>query len=385
MRLQAGFLDEAGLGAVLGMLEGGGFQAFVVGGAVRNFLLGIAISDIDLATDATPEVVTALAGENGLRALPTGIAHGTVTVLAGGNSYEVTTFRKDVETDGRHAQVMYTGDLAQDAARRDFTMNALYLSRKGELVDPLGGLEDLRARRLRFVGDATQRISEDYLRILRFFRFLAYYGDVALVGQETLDAIRDGKGGLAGISAERIGAEMRKLLAAPDPSASLALMEQVGLLPRIVPQGASKRVARLVKEENSLHSAPEWLRRLAVLGSDAHADALRLSRAEIRSFKALTAAREMTPEAAAYYYGADIARDACLLRIAAGGDVVKDWSQRIATARPLPVSARDFPALSGPTLGQALRYATQSWIESGFTQPKDKLVAGAMAFAHGKT
>ena len=160
------------------MLEEGGHRAYFVGGCVRNALIGAEVSDVDIATDARPERVAALAFRAGLKAIPTGIAHGTVTVVSGGHAFEVTTFRRDVATDGRRAVVVFSDDVAEDAARRDFTMNALYAAADGTVIDPTGeGLADLAARRVRFVGEPARRIAEDHLRVLRFFRFHAWYGD----------------------------------------------------------------------------------------------------------------------------------------------------------------------------------------------------------------
>ena len=188
-----------------------GFQALFVGGCVRNALMGLPISDVDIATDARPEQVVQCMQAAGFRTVPTGLAHGTVTVLTGADSYEVTTFRRDMSTDGRHATVAFSTDIAADAARRDFTMNAIYATAGGQVIDPLGGLPDLLARRLRFVGDAGERVREDYLRILRFFRFHAIYGDDGFDAQ-ALAAIADNLAGLETLSRERVGGEMRKLL-----------------------------------------------------------------------------------------------------------------------------------------------------------------------------
>jgi poly(A) polymerase len=200
--------DPPATQALCAAVLAGGYRIFFVGGCVRNAVLGEPVGDLDLATDALPEQVIRLAEAAGFKAIPTGIDHGTVTVLADGVPHEITTFRHDVQTDGRHAVVAYSTDLAQDAARRDFTMNALYADPAGEVIDPLGGLPDLLARRLRFVGDPVQRIGEDYLRILRFFRFSATYGDPALgMDVDALAACAELADGIDGLSRERIGAE----------------------------------------------------------------------------------------------------------------------------------------------------------------------------------
>jgi poly(A) polymerase len=219
MKVSGDWLTRAETQDVLALLAAPGHRALPVGGCVRNALIGAPVADVDIATDALPETVIGLARAAGLKAVPTGIAHGTVTVVAGGLPFEITTFRRDVETFGRHAAIAFSTRIEEDAARRDFTMNALYACADGTVIDPLGGLPDALARRLRFVGSAPDRIREDYLRILRFFRFTAWYGDPAegpdAEGLAACAALADG---IDGLSRERIGAEMKKLLSAPDPA-----------------------------------------------------------------------------------------------------------------------------------------------------------------------
>ncbi|HUF57410.1 MAG TPA: hypothetical protein VMM55_12700 [Thermohalobaculum sp.] len=214
MRIEAEWLARPGLRAVLDALGSG---ALIVGGAVRNTLLGLDPGDVDLATPLPPDEVVRRLEAAGLRAVPTGIEHGTVTAVAMGEPHEITTFRADVETFGRHARVAFSQSLEEDAKRRDFTMNALYARPDGTVLDPLrSGLADLRAHRVRFIGDAHARIREDFLRILRFFRFSAIYGDgLDPQGLAAAEALADG---IEGLARERIGAEMRRLLAAADPA-----------------------------------------------------------------------------------------------------------------------------------------------------------------------
>ena len=198
--------------------DGAGHAAYAVGGCVRNAAWA-PVTDVDIATSARPDAVIAWPKAAGLRAVPTGLAHGTVTLVTGGEGFEVTTFRRDVATDGRHAEVAFSDRIEDDAARRDFTMNALYADAAGQVLDPLGGLDDLRARRLRFVGDPARRIAEDYLRILRFFRFHAQYGDPDHgLDPDGLAACATGADGLARLSAERSRANCASLLAARDPA-----------------------------------------------------------------------------------------------------------------------------------------------------------------------
>lgn len=385
MRLAAGFLADPGLQKVLAALEGAGYRGLLVGGAVRDGLLGRPVTDIDLATDARPESVLALAETAGLRAVPTGLVHGTVTLIADGAPFEVTTFRRDVETDGRRARVAFTGALAEDAARRDFTMNALYADARGQVLDPLGqGLDDLRAGRLRFVGDPQARIAEDYLRILRFFRFHAHYGRPGQVDGPALAACAAGRAGLARISAERIGAEMRKLLAAPDPSESLALMAQAGVLAQVLPGADARVLPRLVAAEAAAGAPPEWRRRLWALAAPEAAGRLRLSRADALHLRRLGEARAFGPAAAAFYFGPETARDGVLLAQATARAVPADWVARIEAAGPLPIKPADLAPLSGPALGAGLRRAEAAWIESGFRAPPADLVARALETTAGK-
>ncbi len=373
MQLPAQIMADPRLIHVMQTLQAQGARAFLVGGVVRNALLGQPVDDIDIATDATPESVMALAKAAGLRAVPTGIDHGTVTLVHDGRGYEVTTFRRDVETDGRHAVVAFTDDMAQDAARRDFTMNALYADADGQVIDPMGGLADLVARRLRFVGDPGQRIREDYLRILRFFRFFARYGQHA--DPDAVAACAAHRDGLTGIAHERIGAEMRKLLAAPNPAPSVALMAQTGVLDLLLPGADPVALEALLAQEGDM--PPCWSRRLAALHPDP-ADALRLSKAETKTQAALQMARRdnWSLDRAAYRLGADIGLDHALLMAADGKVLPPDWRDQVhqAANASFPLRAADLPDLHGPALGRALKTAEAAWIASGFALPAPALI-----------
>jgi poly(A) polymerase len=379
MRVTGDWLVRPETLAVCAALTGGGHRALFVGGCVRNALLGQPVADVDIATDARPGDVIALARAAGLKPVPTGIEHGTVTVVSGGLPHEVTTFRRDMQTDGRHAVVAFSNDLAEDAARRDFTMNALYATPGGEVVDPLGGLPDLLARRLRFVGDPRGRIAEDYLRILRFFRFHAWYADPAGgIDAEGLAACADLAGGIDGLSRERVGVEMRKLLSAPDPAPAAAAMAAAGVLGRVLPGAVPDALGPLVHLEPP--HPPRWLRRLAVLGGSEAADRLRLSRAEAAALDTLRGGVEGTAGAAelGYRQGTDTAADILLARAAlTGAPPPPGWqadAARGAAAR-FPVSAADLmPALSGPALGARLGELELRWIASDFTLSRGALL-----------
>lgn len=374
MQIDGDWLTAAPTQGVFAMLTGKGHQALAVGGCVRNALLSVPVADIDIATDALPERVVAMARSAGLKAIPTGIDHGTVTVVAGGIPHEITTFRRDVDTDGRHATVAFASDAAEDARRRDFTMNALYAQADGTVVDPLGGLGDLRARHVRFIGSPAARITEDYLRILRFFRFTAWYGDPVLgLDAEGLAACAEHAEGLDHLSRERVGHEMRKLLAARDPAPCIATMAQTGILMRVIPGADPAALAPLVHLEGD--RAPDWLRRLAVLGGDT--SDLRLSKAEARMLAAL---RETPGRAFAlgHVLGADRAIDALLIRAASLSqpvDPVAFTEAQSGAEQPFPLPTSDLtPSLSGPQLGAAIERAKEAWMASAGAQTRADLL-----------
>jgi len=381
MRIAGEWIGAGHVQAVLAMLEAGGHQALIVGGCVRNALLAQPVADVDIATDAVPERVMDLARAAGLKPVPTGVEHGTVTVVAEGVGHEVTTFRRDVETFGRHAVVAFSRHVEDDAARRDFTMNALYARADGTVIDPLGeGIADLKARRVRFVGRPEDRIREDYLRILRFFRFTAWYGDPAEGPEaEALAAIAKHGDGLDALSRERVGHEIRRLLAAPDPAPAVAAMRATGVLAHVLPGADDRALAPLVHLEENL--APDPIRRLAALGGDDPAGRLKLSRAETRRLAVL---RDAVGSSAglgelAYRHHADVAQDAALLRAAlAGLPLPGDWAEQVAKGAraELPVRAADLmPAYQGAALGEKLKDIEARWIASGFALSREQLLA----------
>ncbi|MEE4347025.1 MAG: CCA tRNA nucleotidyltransferase [Paracoccaceae bacterium] len=381
MRIAADWITADHTQAICRMLMDAGYKALFVGGCVRNAIIGAPVTDIDIATDARPEVVMELAKDAGLRPVPTGIDHGTVTVIAGGIPHEVTTFRRDVETDGRRAVVAFSNRVEDDARRRDFTMNALYADALGTVFDPLDGLQDLMARRVRFIEDAASRISEDYLRILRFFRFHAWYGDEAEgLDPQALAAIAAATEGLAQLSRERVGAEMRKLLSAPDPAPSVAAMRACGVLTRILPGADDRALAPLVHLEAEAGIAPDWLTRLSALTGPDAAARLRLSRSEeVRlcllrdGIGSMRGAAEL-----GFCHGYDDACAVLLLRAAMIGTffdpAVLEEARKGAQAE-FPVRAADLmPVFSGPALGRELERLKTLWIASGFTLTREDLL-----------
>ena len=378
-RLSGDWLTRAATQAVFAALAPD--PAWFVGGCVRDALAARPVGDIDIATVLHPETVMARARAAGLAAHPTGIAHGTVTVVSQSVPHEVTTLRRDVATDGRRATVAFSDRIEEDAARRDFTMNALYATPEGEVLDPLGGLEDLLSGRVRFVGDPETRIREDYLRILRFFRFRAWYGAPATgPDSEALAAIAANVEGLDRLSGERVTGELRRLLAAPDPAPPLASMATSGVLARVLPGADPSSIAVLVLFEEERGMAPDWLRRLA--GLTAEAPRLTLTRAEARRFGLLrdgvgseTGAAEL-----GYRLGEGDARDILLLRAALTGQRVGRGvldAARHGAAAQFPVRAADLmPALDGEALGRRLAALEAAWIASGFALDRDALLAG---------
>ncbi len=381
MKIDAKWMHLPASIVIMQALAKAGKQAFFVGGCVRNHLLGAAISDLDIATDARPEQTLKIMEKAGLRTIPTGIEHGTVTALSGGAAYEITTFRRDVETDGRRAVVAFSTDILDDARRRDFTMNALYAGINGEVLDPLNGLPDLRARRVRFIENAGDRIAEDYLRILRFFRFHAWYGDpTGGLDVEGLAACAAGVEGINTLSKERIGSEMRKLLGATDPAPSLASMSHCGALMRILPGANPSAIAPLVHFECQAGIAPSWQRRLAALGGERPMENLRLSKAEARRLAAVLklVSAGSTPAEAGYRHGEDIAKDSVLVTAASLSMPVPSNSfaeiERGATAR-FPVQAKDFQGkLEGKELGDKLKALEKRWVNSGLHASQAELL-----------
>ncbi len=375
-RITAPWLTDAASQLVCEMLTEAGFQALFVGGCVRNALLDVPVSDLDIATDALPEQVMDRADTVGLRAVPTGIEHGTVTIICDGVPFEITTFRKDVETDGRRAVVAFSKNIADDARRRDFTMNALYAGADGQVQDPLGGLPDLRAGRVRFIEDADRRIAEDYLRILRFFRFTAFYADPTQgIDADGLAACAAGVDGLDSLSAERIGQEMLKLLSAPDPSPAVAAMASSGVLLRVSPGASTEVLPVLVHVEQGIDAPPDPIRRLAAMGGDT--ERLRLSKNQANRLGLIQS--DTAPKELAYRHGADVGLDRLMVCAASTGQTVtraEAKSIAFAATQTFPISASDLmPGLSGSALGQALKAAEARWIASDFTLTKDELLA----------
>ncbi len=362
----ASLLADPALVPVLAALPG----ARLAGGCVRDTLAGRPVADIDIATPDPPDVAGAALRKAGLRVIPTGLAHGTLTAISQGRPFEVTTLRRDEETDGRHARVAWTSDFEEDAARRDFTINAMSLDQAGVLHDYFGGAEDLAAGRVRFVGEAGRRIAEDYLRILRFFRFYARYA-AGPPDAQAAAAIAAATAGLARLSAERVWQELKRILATPDPVPAVALMQRLGVLEAVLPEATGPdRLAHAVRA-----GAPaDPLLRLAALAPapGALASRLRLSAAEAARLAALTSGQVPKPgddDDALRRYLADDTAEILAGRVWLAGGDAELQARLAALQRPrFPLEGRDALALGappGPAVGEALRRTRAWWLEQG--------------------
>ena len=378
------WLNEPALQRLFATLAAAGGEGRVAGGAVRNALLGEAVTEVDVATTLSPEQVTAACAAAGMKVHPTGIEHGTVTVVVDHHPFEVTTLRHDVETDGRRAKVRFTDDWDADAQRRDFTMNALYCDEHGTVHDFVDGWPDVQRRRVIFVGDPEQRIAEDYLRILRFFRFHARYGHGA-PDAAGLAACTRLKAGLDGLSAERIRQEMFKLMSAPGAVDTLKLMAGQGILSQLLPYTEDWRVLQRLGADPLL--------RLAVLAQDPRSmpERWRLSNHEAKRLEALAsllppspALRPTEQRAILYHMGPEAWRD--LVQVAwARSDAASDdaeWKTLLELPERwsfpvLPVSGRDLLAAGmspGPEIGVMLSKLEDWWVASDFQPSRDELL-----------
>jgi poly(A) polymerase len=393
---------------VFELLNVDGGEVRIVGGAVRNSLLGLPAGDVDLATTWRPEEVVERAKAAGIKVVPTGIDHGTVTLVIDGIPYEVTTLRRDVATDGRRAEVAFGSGWKEDAERRDFTINALYVNSEGEVFDYVGGLADIESRTLRFIGNAAERVAEDYLRILRFFRFFAHYGS-GRPDAEGLRACAQARAKLPTLSAERVWGETKKLLSAEDPGRALLWMRQAGVLGEILPETEKwgiDAIPGLVAAERSFSWRPEPLMRLAAIVPpdaerlEAMASRLRLSKAEsayLERFATVPAITTTLPDAALdrelYRYGKEgiivrlklslaaarrksetdpafLAETASFQRLLMRAE---KWQRPVFPLTGADVLKAGIPA--GPKIGEVLTELENLWVERNFNLDRATLVA----------
>ena len=401
------FTTDPGAQAILAALPDGSTR--FVGGCVRNALWGEPVADIDFATQLEPDAVNAALKAAEIKTVPTGIAHGTLTAVVKGKPYEITTLRRDVETDGRRAVVAYTRDWAEDARRRDFTVNALYADADGTLFDPTGeGLADIEARRFRFVGDAEARVREDYLRILRLFRFVAWYGHDATITKDALTACRENRRGLKQLSVERVWSELKKLLSARDPSRAVRILLQQDILETILPEATNvDGLEHLVRLEAREGITPDPVLRLMAmmarepLNAALLAKRLKLSNKDADRLKAWASdaealSHDMAERArlqAIYRAGKQTILDRARLRAAGASDPIESAHWMVLadlamgwTPPTFPLKGKDLIAAGvpqGPETGKALRALEQLWIRSGFQTEKPQLLAALKLLGYG--
>ena len=402
------WFKKPALKRIFALLNADGGEVRIVGGAVRNALMDLPVVDVDMATTLTHDVVVERAKAAGIKSVPTGIEHGTVTLVIDGEGFEVTTLRRDVETNGRHAQVAFGTDWQTDAERRDLTINALYANEKGEIIDLIDGLPDVESRTVRFIGDAAMRIAEDYLRILRFFRFFAHYGS----GRPDADGLRASaraKDKLGTLSAERVWSETKKLLSARDPSRALLWMRQSGVLTEILPETEKwgiDAIHGLVATEQSLGWAVDPMLRLAAIVPPdkerlaALATRLRLSKAEAGYLANWSSAPVIDPEMKEtaldrllYRQGVEGVKTRLKLALASAradlsaGDTAMQKVARLSTLltraekfrKPgFPLSGADVMAAgveAGPKVGEVLKSLEEKWIDVNFSLDRAALTA----------
>ena len=380
MRIEGPWTDSAPATFICDRLLGCGHRALFVGGAVRNTVLGIPVGDLDIATDARPEKVLAVFDRTDAKLCVQGIQFGTIMIVREGTSIAVTSFRRDIETDGRYARVAFTDRIEEDAARRDFTMNAIYAEFDGMLIDPLGGLDDLLKRRVRFVGNPRDRILEDRLRMLRLFRFHAHFGDPAAgIDPDGLEAVTEFADGIEIISAERTTIELLNILSAPLPGRSVSSMAETGLLERILPGASPDVLLRIEHLERIFEVGPDPLRRLAAIGGNT--DLMTLDRRSAARLRRLLSGIDLhlSAEELGYRFGEQEGLDVAIL-CAARADAAPpaDLRERIreGSAQEFPVRAWHLPDyLEGQAIGSTLRMLERCWIASGFNMTVNELIS----------
>ena len=361
-----------------------GYQVLFVGGCVRNTILKKPVTDIDLATDAQPEEIIKIAKENNIRFVPTGLAHGTITLIIDNKNYQITTFRTDFDHDGRYAKVEFTESLLLDASRRDLTINALYCNHVGEVIDPLNGLDDIKKQKIKFIGNPNERIKEDNLRILRFFRFQAIYGNKNLeIDSIALEACHNHKSKLAALSKERITSELRKILSAPNPLEVIIKMNETGVLNELFQNVSIDSLEAYLKTEEKFKININWLGRLLSLQVTQEEESLKLTRCEFKFLKQTKSAIENQIHVLefSYYNGVENGKIYSILQNFRHNIILsKNLLNQINSlaTKKFPITAKDLmPEIRGKKLGEALRSLEDRWIKSNFTLSKKDLLAEA--------
>lgn len=391
MQIDSEWIKNENLQNILQILKKADHNAYLVGGCVRNSILNFPVNDIDISTDARPEETLDLFNIGSFKATPTGFSHGTVTVVSEGIPYQITTMRSDQNTDGRHADVSFSDDITKDAERRDFTINALYADPTGKIIDPIGGLKDFQPLRIKFIGNANNRIQEDYLRILRFFRFHAQFADfVADFEQDALDAIKDNQNGLKFLSKERVWNELQKILLSRNPTRALSEMSKTGVLEKVLIDRGIKSIKNLISIEQKMGIEPEAIRRLLAITRNTEITSLNLSRKEVKKFSLLKSLLEKNfdPAELVYQFNKEIAQSVLAISTFNQGEKLKlSDVKKIEKAclYPCPISGAHLTKyMSGADVGIKLKEAQRAWIKSNFKSDPAKIlkVIGIKAKTH---
>jgi len=391
MQINSEWIKSKSLQNILKIFKKADHNAYLVGGCVRNSILNLPVNDIDISTDAKPEETLDLFKTGSFKATPTGFSHGTVTVVSEGIPYQITTMRSDQNTDGRHANVSFSDNIKADAERRDFTINALYADPTGKIIDPIEGLKDFQPLKIKFIGNANNRIQEDYLRILRFFRFHAQFSDlVEDFERDALDAIKDNKNSLKFLSKERVWNELQKILLSKDPSRALLEMSKIGVLEKISINRGIKSIKNLISIEEKMGIKPEAIRRLVALTRDTEIKSLNLSRKEARKFSLLKSLLEKNfdPAELVYQFNKEIAQSMLAISTFNQGaklNLIDVTKIEKACLYPCPISGAHLSKyVSGEDVGVKLKEAQSIWIKSNFKSDSAKIlsVLGIKAKSH---
>ena len=367
---------------ILKIFEGADHNAYLVGGCIRNSILNIPVTDIDISTDATPQQTVDLFNRENFKVAPTGFSHGTVTVISEGIPYQITTMRSDQNTDGRHADVVFSDDIKKDAERRDFTINALYADSTGKIINPIGGLEDFNPLAIKFIGDPNNRIQEDYLRILRFFRFHAQFSElVTQFDKVALDAIKKNQDGLKKLSKERIWSELKKILSTSNPARSLYKMSQLGILEIILENKNVHNIKRFNLIEKKMGLEPEPIRRLVAITENTENTFLNLSRKEEKKFSLLKGLlkKKHDPAELVYQFNREIAQSVLAIYTFYKGEKLKlSDIKKIEKAClfPCPITGAQISKyMDGAAVGIIIKEAQRAWIKSNFKSDEAKILS----------
>lgn len=381
-KLENNWLNQPSAQCLSKAFKNYGHQALFVGGCVRNSILKVPVTDIDMATDALPETIIRISKENNFKFIPTGLTHGTITIIIDKIAYQITTFRSDIANDGRHAKVEFTTSLLLDASRRDLTINALYCDSNGKIIDPLNVLKDLNNRIIKFIGDPNKRIAEDYLRILRFFRFQAIYGNELLeINLPALNACRENKSKLVTLSKERKTSELRKLFSSNNPTRTIIKMIDTGILNQLFESCSVNSFVSYIKAEKKYKIKINWIGRLLSLQGSNIEEVLTLTRRELKMIKYTKKAikQNMPIFEFSYYNGMEYGIMYLLLQHGMKKTILNKISINKVSSivtRKFPVTAKDLmPKLKGKKLGDELKKLESQWIKSDFTLNKNQLLS----------